>query len=94
MRKNLILVANPNGMDPSDFEEIAEIVRQDNKRLDAFVVRVDQRASVIADRFWRNPTLIVAFDQGTKAMVRASVYSPVGSAPVKPKPGRSHRITR
>jgi hypothetical protein len=63
MRKNLILVANPNGMDPSDFEEIAEIVRQDNKRLDAFVVRVDQRASVIADRFWRNPTLIVAFGE-------------------------------
>jgi hypothetical protein len=63
MQKNLILVANPNGMDPGDFEEIAENVRRDNKRLDTFVVRVDQPASVIADRFWRNPTLIVAFGE-------------------------------
>jgi hypothetical protein len=63
MQKNLILVANPNGVDPKDFEEIAEIVRRDNRRLEAFVVRVDQPASVIPARFWRNPTLIVSFGE-------------------------------
>ena len=61
MHKNLILVANPQGMDPKDFEEIAGIVSRDNKRLNAFAVTVDQPASVIADKFWGNPTLTISF---------------------------------
>src|ERR1019366_1471238 len=61
MQKNLILVANPRAMDPKDFEEIAAIVSRENKSVNAFVVSVDQPASVIADKFWRNPTLVISF---------------------------------
>ena len=63
MQKNLILVANPRGMDPKDFEEIAEIVSRDNKQLNVFAVTVDQPASIIADKFWRNPTLTISFGE-------------------------------
>ncbi len=63
MQKNLILVADPRAMDPNDFEEIAANVRRENSRVDAFVVTVEQAASVIDDKVWRNPTLIVSFGQ-------------------------------
>src|SRR4029077_10189141 len=63
MQKNLILVANPRAMDPNYFEEIAANVRRESQRVDAFVVTVDQPASVIDDKVWRNPTLIVSFGQ-------------------------------
>jgi hypothetical protein len=63
MQKNLILVANPRGMDPKDFEEIAELVARENPRINAFAVTVDQPASVVPDRFWRHPTLVISFGE-------------------------------
>jgi len=33
MQENLILVANPLGMDTGDFEEITEIVSRENRRV-------------------------------------------------------------
>ena len=61
MQKNLILVAHPGGMDPRDFEEIAELLRADNPRIDVFAVTINQPASVIPEKSWRNPTLVVSF---------------------------------
>ncbi len=61
MQKTLILVANERNLDPRDFEEIAAKVSSENRRIDAFVVSVNQPASIIEERYWRNPTLIIAF---------------------------------
>ena len=61
MQKTLILVANQRNLDPRDFEEIAAKVSSENRRIDAFVVSVEQSASIIEEKYWRNPTLIVAF---------------------------------
>jgi hypothetical protein len=61
MRKNLILVANKRNLDPADFHEIAARVPAENSRVDAFVVTVEQPASVIAEKHWRNPTLVISF---------------------------------
>jgi hypothetical protein len=63
MQKNLILVANPRGMDTNDFREIAAMVARDNKAIAPFVVTVDQPASVIPEAAWRNPSLIVSFGE-------------------------------
>jgi hypothetical protein len=61
MRKNLILVANKRNLDPADFQEIAARVSAENSRIDAFVVTVEQQASAIPEKQWRNPTLVIAF---------------------------------
>src|SRR5689334_10456383 len=64
MQKNLILVANTNVLDPADFDEIAAKVAEEDGRINAFRVTVDQEASVIDDAYWRHPTLVIAFSGG------------------------------
>jgi hypothetical protein len=61
MQKNLILVANPHGMDPADFDEIAANVAREDSRINAFRVTTDQAADVIAESYWRFPTLTIVF---------------------------------
>ena len=61
MRKNLILVANKRNLDPADFHEIAARVSAENSRIDTFVVTVEQPASTIPDKQWRNPALVISF---------------------------------
>jgi hypothetical protein len=61
MQKNLILVANPHGMDPEDFDEIAANVAREDSRINAFRVTTEQAAEVIADSYWRFPTLTIVF---------------------------------
>lgn len=61
MQKNLILVANPHGMDPADFDEIAANVAREDSRINAFRVTTEQAAEVIADSYWRFPTLTIVF---------------------------------
>jgi hypothetical protein len=63
MRKNLILVANKRNLDPDDFHEIAARVSAENSRIDAFVVTVEQPASAIPEKQWRNPTLVISFGE-------------------------------
>ena len=64
MQKNLILVANPNGLDPADLDEIAAKVADEDGRINAFRVSIDQEATVIDDSYWRHPTLVIAFSGG------------------------------
>ncbi len=64
MQKNLILVANTNVLDPADFDEITAKVAEEDGRINAFRVTVDQEANVIDDAYWRHPTLVIAFSGG------------------------------
>ena len=84
MQKNLILVANTNVLDPADFDEITAKVAEEDGRINAFRVTVDQEANVIDDAYWRHPTLVIAFSGGlgkfkpprAKAMKCACVMYP------------------